>query len=191
MAIRAAELPGVYASVTRHDTPLVRAMVHLFDSLAAVHKPGRARFAEMMVTCVQHIPYVLVHDGSCAELLRENAGDRFLVEYHREGRECLSGCRFGLQAPAEFSYNLKGDCDTRAVLLHTLLTHYGYDSRVLISHVYGHAILGVAGPEYGGRGVRHQGRVYRAWETTSTGWAPGQLPPDIANMDNWLVATTL
>jgi hypothetical protein len=40
MGIRAADLPGVYASVTRHDAPLVRTMVHLFDSLAAVHKPG-------------------------------------------------------------------------------------------------------------------------------------------------------
>jgi hypothetical protein len=190
MAINAADLPGVYASVTRHDAPLVRAMVHLFDSLQAAERPDRRRFASMMVTCVQHIPYVLVHEGSCAELLRENSGDRFLVNYHNEGRECLSGCRFGLQAPAEFSFNLKGDCDTRAVLLHTLLTHYGYASCVLVSPVYGHAILGIAGPEFGGRGVRYQGRVYRAWETTSTGWDAGQLPPDIADMDNWQVATT-
>ena len=38
--------------------------------------------------------------------------------------------------------NLKGDCDTRTLLLYTILSHYNYDVAVS-SEFYGHSILGI------------------------------------------------
>ena len=79
----------------------------MFDSIKQKRQLDSKQFVEMVGTFVQRIPYVLVHDATCEQLLAQNPNDEFIQQYHREGKQCLQNCKYGLQAPAEFGYNLK------------------------------------------------------------------------------------
>jgi hypothetical protein len=87
------------------------------------------------------------------------------------------------------SINNKGDCDTRAIVLFTILDHFNYDVAMLVSEEYGHCILGVNMP---GTGTykSHFGKRYYVWETTAKDFQLGQLPPEISNMQNWRIVLT-
>ena len=185
----ASDLAEIYDNCFEKDQVLMPALYQMFDKLKAEKKTDTKQFAEMIGTFVQRIPYVLVHDKSCEQLLREAANDEFIQQYHREGKECLQNCKYGLQAPAEFGFNLKGDCDTRALLAYTILDHYGYDVAILTSNVYGHAILGIGLP-YQGLYKSHNGIRYYSWELTAKDWQPGLLAPSISEMDNWEISNT-
>ena len=99
---------------------------------------------------------------------------------------CVPLQRFGILSPVEFLYSLTGDCDTRTVLLFTLLKNLGYDPIIVNSYQYGHSMLAVDIPSEGDF-FTHKGRKFYFWETTSTGWMPGMLPPDMANKDYWTI----
>jgi hypothetical protein len=177
----------VYSGVHQVDKRLVSGIIQMFEKIKKEKNLNPVQFAEMAGTFVQRIPYVLVHDLSCAQLIRENYNDQFIQQYHRDGGQCLQNCKFGIQAPTEFTYNLKGDCDTRTLMLFTILDHFGYDVAILISNVYGHSIFGIGLP-YQGLYKSYGGVRYFAWELTAPGWQPGLLPPQISDMDNWEIA---
>lgn len=177
----------VYSGVYQVDKRLVSGIIQMFEKIKKEKNLNPVQFAEMAGTFVQRIPYVLVHDLSCAQLIRENYNDKFIQQYHRDGGQCLQNCKFGLQAPTEFTYNLKGDCDTRTLMLFTILDHFGYDVAILISNAYGHSIFGIGLP-YQGLYKSYGGVRYFAWELTAPGWQPGLLPPQISDMDNWEIA---
>ena len=99
---------------------------------------------------------------------------------------CVPSQRYGILSPVEFLYSLAGDCDTRTVLLFTLLKNLGYDPIIVNSRQYGHSMLAVDIPSEGDFLI-HKGRKFYFWETTSTGWMPGMLPPDMANKDYWTI----
>jgi hypothetical protein len=86
-------------------------------------------------------------------------------------------------------HNLKGDCDTRALLCFELLNHYKFSVALLISPVYGHCILGIDLP-LNGLSLRTYKHNYLVWETTSKGFKPGELAPQISDMNKWIVAVT-
>ena len=67
------------------------------------------------------------------------------------------------------------------------LKQLGYDTAILISEAYGHAILGVNIPGQG-KYVKHKGKKYLTLETTSKGWKIGQLPPSCNDTRKWRVA---
>jgi hypothetical protein len=187
--VNVASLNEVYNKCYKVDKQLIPSLVHMFDSIKKSRQLNTIAFAEMVGTFVQRIPYVLVHEKSCETLVRQFPNDAFLQQYHREGKQCLQNCRFGLQAPTEFGYNLKGDCDTRALLAFTILDKFGYQVSILTSEVYGHAILGIGLP-YQGLYKQFQGIRYYVWELTAKDWKPGMLAPGISMMNNWNISIT-
>jgi hypothetical protein len=130
----------------------------------------RDAFARMIVAFVQDIPYQYVLSDNC------------------EGRagECNPFVSWGIYAPVEFMYHLKGDCDTRTVLLYTLLRNFGFEPLIINSKEYKHSMLALNLPSAGDDFV-YKGRRYAYWETTNTGWLPGMLPPEMNNKDYWTV----
>lgn len=134
----------------------------------------RSEFAEMVTSFVQDIPYVYVLDAEKCVDQKEKAVD------------CLEGERFGILSPIEFLYTLKGDCDTRTVLLYTLFKHFGYHPKIAVSWVYLHSmlLLDVPSPGYS---MNYQGENYVFWETTAAGWKSGEIPADMTTVENWKI----
>lgn len=161
----------VYAQLFNNDRERLR---FLEDSLRVVIESNGMDETEAVfyvVSMVQDIPYHYIMDESCQGF---------------NDHPCVSYQRFGLLSPVEFLYRLSGDCDTRTVLLYTLLSNLGFQSVILNSVEYGHSMLGVNIPTSGGY-VEHRGQRYYFWETTATGWGPGMLPPDMNNINYWNV----
>ncbi|HWB92895.1 MAG TPA: hypothetical protein VG605_13620 [Puia sp.] len=167
------------------DSAFLPGVYRLFDSIRVRHHPDTTGFAEIVVSFVQDIPYALVLDGDCDPNLYS---DGFTQKYLQSpGAVCAGFQRFGIHTPVEFMGTLQGDCDTRTLLLYTLLDHYGYDVAILSSEVYSHSLLGidlpVAGTAYACRGKR-----YVLWETTTPGIPPGLIPAQLSNLSNWRIS---
>lgn len=169
---------GIYAILAKNDIEHLEEVYKVFSDLQDKYKLDYQAFAEMVISFVQYQPYVLVHPDNCEKDRQRNT---FSEDYHDSGQVCLPYKRFGLQAPSEFMYNLQGDCDTRALFLYTVLSHFGYDVVILGSDR--HAMLGINMPGQGHYLV-YKGRKYYFWETTGTGWVIGAIPPIYQN-DRW------
>ena len=66
------------------------------------------------------------------------------------------------------------DCDTRTLLLYTVLSHYDYgDVVILKSDIYMHSILGVTQFSSGQTKVINGKFSYLLWETTAKNLPPG------------------
>ena len=139
----------------------------------------------MIVTFVQDIPYALVLDNGCDASLYN---DRFTRNYllNKLG-ECDGYQQFGINTPVEFLTNLKGDCDTRTLLLYTILSHYNYDVAMMSSEFYGHSIIGINLP-ISGIAYTYNNQKYVLWETTAPNIKPGIIPNEISNLNNWRIS---
>jgi len=177
----------VYKSLVNEDKNKLNEIVSMYENIGKKYNLNRGQFADMVVTSIQWIPYVLVVETTCNEAMREGG---FVTEYLMSGKPCLGGIKFGIQSPVEFMSNFKGDCDTRAVLCFLILDHFGFDVAVLISENYGHSVLGINLNVGGGDYVKYNGKRYYGWETTATGFKAGNMPPDCSNMRYWSVALT-
>jgi hypothetical protein len=82
---------------------------------------------------------------------------------------------------------LLGDCDSRTLLLYTLLSHYGYDVAIFSSEVYSHSLLGVVLPLEGAAYTFHNKR-YVLWETTTTQMPPGIIAAPFNTLSNWRIS---
>ncbi len=171
----------VYMEMLNHDHLYMKQIIQMYDSIGKAKRLDRKEFAEMVVGSVQSIPYVYVSATSCEdEEVKEKIEDM--------GCPCLGYIKYyGVQSPVEFMYNQLGDCDTRSVFLYLILSHFGYEVAVLVSEHYGHAVLGIALPARGSYLAR-AGTKYYVWETTAEGFAPGEMPPDMDNMNFWYFA---
>ena len=99
----------------------------------------------------------------------------------------MGNIKNGVATPLEFFYNKKGDCDTRTVLIYTILKRFGYDVVILNSNLYQHSVIAVNLPSYGDY-KSINGKKYYFWETTSQGWELGVLPPDNWDISKWYLA---
>ncbi len=114
--------------------------------------------------------------------------DQFIQEYlERSDSRCDGFERFGINTPIQFFADLKGDCDTRTLLLYTLLSHYKYDTALLSSEFYQHSVIGVNLPMEGDS-FQVNGENYMFWETTAQGNRAGYLPPQISNKSMWRIS---
>jgi len=163
------------------------------DSLAkVVHKVSKDRSyspletAEYLVSLIQEIPYVLVHDQSCQEVVNQSGG--FVRDYHVQRKPCLPNVIAGVQSPYEFMHTLEGDCDTRSLLGHAVLRKLGISSSVWISEQYGHSILGVGVPVTSRAKKILNGVPHYGVELTAKGFRVGMIAPDQMHMRNWDVA---
>jgi len=132
----------------------------------------RDEFARMVVAFVQDIPYEYVIGESCTG---------------QETAPCNGNVQYGIYSPLEFLSAMHGDCDTRTVLLYTLLKNFGYEPLIINSTEYGHSMLALDVTS-SGDDFEYKGKRYAYWETTNVGWLAGMLPPDMNNKDYWSVS---
>jgi hypothetical protein len=162
----------LYSSLYENDRDKLN---HLQDSLRRIgdsRQLDHGEFARFVVAFVQDIPYNYIIPDECTD--------------HTD-HPCVPNVRFGILSPVEFLYSLQGDCDTRTVLLYTLLRNFGYNPIIINSKEYRHSMLALDIPASGDDFI-YRGRTYSYWETTNIGWLPGMLPPDMNNKDYWTVA---
>ncbi len=172
----------LYNDLITNDKQKLGYIYTTFDSIGNKNHLNRKQFAEMIVSCIQDIPYAFVLQDDCKVDSYEDISIKNKLE---ECPDCCIGeIKYGIQAPVEFIANLKGDCDTRTVILYTLLSKFGYDVAVLGSLTYQHSILAIKLPYTGIYKMIH-GEKYYVWETTSTGFIPGIINPEISNMNMW------
>lgn len=155
----------------------------MFDSLKTKHNLSEIKFAEVITSCIQDIPYTLVLDNDCNA---NKYNDKFISEYLGNGGKCEGYIKFGLLAPNEFMGSLVGDCDTRTLLLFTVLNHYKYDVAMLGSELYRHSVIGINLP-YNGISKIINGKRYVIWETTEQGIPPGVISREVSDMRFWNV----
>lgn len=168
-----------------HDKDHLSGIYSLFDSIRSVQHLQDNKFAELIVSCVQQIPYAVVLPEDCNASLYS---DQFIRNYlATPGARCDGNEKFGINTPVEFMANLKGDCDTRTLLLYTVLSHYKYGVVLLSSEYYNHSLIGI-NLQYDGVSFIQGSKRYVLWETTAVGIRPGILPDEISNLNYWRIS---
>ncbi|TMI65794.1 MAG: hypothetical protein E6H07_07765 [Bacteroidetes bacterium] len=171
---------NIYNQLSNTDKGGLQFIYEKLDSIARNDNMDQVQFANMVVSCVQDIPYVLISNLDCDRYKIENPQDVSVI--NQTG--CFGPSKFGVQSPTEFMYNLKGDCDTRTLFCFTVLSRFNYDVAILNSNQYRHSILGINIPVEGEYKM-YRGNRYYLWETTAKGCIPGFISPDYRNMSYW------
>lgn len=172
-------------SLKENDKNKLNGVYKLFDSINKSNKLSKVKFAEMLVSFIQDIPYALILDKGCdASLYNDTFTRQYLLD---PNASCDGNQRFGINTPIEFLASLKGDCDSRTLLLYTIFAHYNYDVAVLSSEFYGHSILGINLP-ISGIAYNYNDNRYVMWETTAPNCKPGIISNKISNLNNWRIS---
>ncbi|MCW9095999.1 MAG: hypothetical protein OQJ93_01300 [Ignavibacteriaceae bacterium] len=79
-----------------------------------------------------------------------------------------------------------GDCDSKSLLLYTILEKMGIDCAMLWSFNYKHAMLGIKVSARGNY-LTTNGKKYYFLETTYPNWSIGQIPPEFNNTRLWFI----
>lgn len=180
----------VYKHLERSDQSKMERTYAAFDSIKKANSLSDIAFAKMVVSCIQSIPYYLVVDQSCNA---DNYNDEFVYRYLKEcNRDCCIGYeKFGIRSPVEFVSDLKGDCDTRALVIYSVLKKFNYNVALISSEYYKHAMVAVSFENedgINGLSMNINNRNYYLWETTSAGFQPGQVPNANRNLTYWEIA---
>ncbi len=173
----------LYSSLKNFDSNKLDLIYSTLQKIKNDNNLNRNRFAEVVVSLIQSIPYSYNIPGNCN-------GDDIPSAYKNDiisGVPCISNVRHDILTPLEFFYLQKGDCDSRTVLIYTILKRFGYDIVILNSELYGHSMIGINIPAYGKYKLIN-GKKYYFWETTNTGWSVGKLPPKNWNISKWYLA---
>ena len=177
----------VYAQIHNQDTDKLHLIYNELERLGRALKLDRRSFAEMVVSCIQDIPYALVFQEPC---LAPETYELYIQKILKECPDCCIGNqKYGIQTPVAFMANLKGDCDTRTLIIFTILNHFGYDVAILNSEFYRHSIFGINLPAKG-LYKSHYNKRYYLWETTNKYFKIGELPNQINDVRYWHVVLT-
>ncbi|NND63885.1 MAG: hypothetical protein HKN48_11915 [Flavobacteriaceae bacterium] len=177
----------LYDYIDRTDTPSLDLVMKTFEEIHEEKLLNQMEFAEMVVSCIQDIPYSFVFQGDCLEPDNYEDSIRRILESCPEC--CIGNVAYGIQNPVSFLQNLKGDCDTRTVLIYSILKHFRYDVAILNSDFYRHSILGINLPAKGINKV-YYGKKYVVWETTAKYFTVGELPTNFNDITHWNVVLT-
>ncbi len=178
---------NLYDYIDRTDTPSLDLVLEAFNSINDSKKLNKMEFAEMVVSCIQDIPYSLVFQGECESADNYEESIKRILDDCPEC--CIGNIKYGIQNPVSFLQNLKGDCDTRTVLIYSVLKHFDYDIAIVNSEFYRHSILGINLPANGLHKM-HNGKKYILWETTAKYFEVGTLSPNFNNVAHWNVILT-
>ena len=177
----------LYDYLDQTDTPSLDLVMDAFQKIHAEKKLNQMEFAEMVVSCIQDIPYSFVFQEECLPAHNYEDSIRSILEECPEC--CLGNVPYGIQNPVSFLQNLKGDCDTRTVIIYSILKYYNYDVAILNSEFYRHSIIGVNLPAKGVYKL-HYGKKYVVWETTAKYFEAGTLPNNFKDITHWNVILT-
>jgi hypothetical protein len=178
----------LYTKLDEFDEQKIDSIVRVLGAKAAAKKLNQIQTAEMVTTFIQEIPYVLVHQNTCQQIIQSESGNSFVAQYHADRKPCLANIPGGVQSPYEFLHNLKGDCDTRSLLGYAILKKMKISSSVWVSQAYGHSILGVGLPVGNGVYKTVNGLKHYGVELTNKGFRLGMISPQQRDMSNWDVA---
>jgi hypothetical protein len=168
-----------------NDKQKLKGVYQLFDSIRVNNQLSNIKFAELLVTFVQDIPYAVILPDDCNPRLYD---DKFIQDYlNSKNARCDGFQKFGINSPVEFMSNLYGDCDTRTLLLYTMLSHYDFDVALFSSEYYSHSIIGINLP-INGIAYKYGNQRYVLWETTASNIRPGILPKEISNLNYWRIS---
>lgn len=164
----------VYKNLVLDSKSYIHFLVDSLETVGQDRKLNKSELAELVVTFVQDIPYSYVLSRDCAS---RDTGDS----------PCIGNVAMGILSPYEFLHSLYGDCDTRSVLIYTILEELGFDPMIVVSNEYAHAMLALNVASSGDH-LMHDGKKYYFWETTAKGWPIGMLPPNTNNVNYWEIA---
>jgi PKD repeat protein len=172
-------------SLKEYDKQNLDGVYQLFDSISKKEQLSKVKFAELLVSFIQDIPYAVIVPDDCNPNLYD---DKFIREYlSSKNGSCNGFQKFGINSPVEFMSNLYGDCDTRTLLLYTMLSNYGYDVALFSSEYYSHSIIGINLP-IAGISYKYGNQRYVLWETTAPNIKAGVLPKEISNLNYWRIS---
>ncbi|MFN8142791.1 MAG: hypothetical protein U0073_00080 [Bacteroidia bacterium] len=174
---------NIVSQIQQYDEAGLPRVYSMFDSIRSAKNLDEIEFAQVITSCIQDIPYTLILDKSCDARLYD---DEFIRDYLGSGGQCEGFIKYGLLSPVEFVASLKGDCDTRTLLLFTILNHYKYDVAMLGSEMFKHSIIAINLP-FNGISKTINGKRYVIWETTEKGVPPGNFPNELSDMRFWSV----
>ncbi|MDR2273713.1 MAG: hypothetical protein LBF27_22590 [Sphingobacterium sp.] len=158
----------------------------MFDSLATARNLTRLQFASMVMAFVQDYNYSLILPQECDPTIYS---DYFVKNYlTKNNGSCIPNEPFGLLTPLETIATSNADCDTRTLLIYTILSKYGYDLVMLSSDLYGHSLIGINLPYYGSNYFIYGNTKYALVETTAPAARPAYIPSEIANRNNWYIS---
>ena len=155
------------------------------DSLKTKNGISNQKFPDVVVSMIQSIPYYAILDSSCSPY---DYQDQYLREL-LQNNPCQGYIKHGIKSPAEFLKDLKADCDSRTLLLYTVLKHYNYDVAIFGSEYYKHSILGINSPNKteGLTYKEYNGKRYYLWETTNVGFTMGNISNTMRNTNYWSI----
>lgn len=168
-----------------HDSERINGIYKMFSSIRDSRKMNDKQFAEMVVSFIQYMPYYVVLDKSCNPSDYNDHSISTLIKQN-PGR-CSPNNRFGITTPVEFLTTGQGDCDSRTLLAHTILKHFGFETAILSSDIYKHSILGINLP-YSGMFYDSGYARYSLWETTNINFSPGNIPVEVSNTKYWSIS---
>ena len=177
---------NLYDYIDRTDTPSLDLVLDAFKKINKENKLNQMEFAEMVVSCIQDIPYSFVFQNECPT---ENFDEttKYILENCPEC--CIGNIKYGIQNPISFLKNLKGDCDTRTVLIYSILKYFNYDVAIANSEFYRHSIIGINLPASGFH-KKYNGKKYFLWETTAKYFELGYLSPSFNDVTHWNIILT-
>lgn len=183
-------LAPVYSYLGRNDDSKLFRVYNTFDSIKQQRGLDEVSFAKIIVSCIQSVPFYLVVDRSCSDPYYD---DDYIQNYLAScaGDCCIGYEKYGVRSPVEFLSDLKGDCDTRSLLLYTILKHYNYNVALLTSKYYKHALIAVNFKSFDtGEGVAMNihNHNYYLWETTGAGFNVGIIPTYLQDLGYWEIA---
>lgn len=178
---------NLYDHLDQTNTPSLDLVINTFQTIHDEKKLNQMEFAEMVVTCIQDIPYSFIFQEACLPAENYETSIRRILEDCPEC--CMGNVSYGIQNPVSFLQNLKGDCDTRTVIIYSILKYFNYDVAILNSDFYRHSIMGINLPTTGIH-KRHYGKKYVVWETTAKYYEAGKLPPNFKDITHWNVILT-
>ncbi len=177
----------LYYHINRTDAPSLDLVMETFSKINKEKSLNQMEFAEMVVTCIQDIPYSFVFQDTCRPANNYEESIKQVLEDCPDC--CIGNVLYGIQNPVSFIQNLKGDCDTRTVLIYSILKHFNYDVAILNSNFYRHSILGLNLPKSGLNKI-YKGKKYLLWETTAKYYTAGNLPSSFNDVQHWNVVLT-
>jgi len=178
---------NLYDYLARNDTPSLDLVMETFSKINEEKNLNQMEFAEMVVSCIQDIPYSFVFQDECMPANNYDDSIKHILEDCPEC--CIGNIPFGIQNPVSFIQNLKGDCDTRTVVVYSILKYFKYDVAILNSDFYRHSIIGINLPSAGLNKI-YRGKKYVVWETTAKYFDPGVLPATFSDLKQWNVVLT-
>ena len=182
----ASTIGALYRVIYNSDKLDLNLVYKELDFIRRDRSLSKRRFAEIVVSMVQNIPYNIIVQESCslAQIRNDSVNEMIL-----RGYECEGNVYAGVYSPLEFVKKMKGDCDSRTLFIYTVLKKFNYDVVILNSDLYAHSIIGLNIPS-SGRYKYYNGKRYYTWETTANGYELGVLPADFSNIDYWYIALT-